>query len=152
VDRLDTWLNAQRGWRRLAFIGLATYAPIACLGFGILGFFALFSSSSPSVPAIVAIATLALPAAVGLGSISAAIYSRRARNPKRRKGQPPFFMWRFIALMWMILAGVATTSLTSPGQEAAAIAHLICTILVIPLAVVNYRYSRRFSRAPLTGE
>ena len=99
MDRLDTWLNAQRGWRRLALIGLATYAPIACLGFGILGFFALFELILAfGAAAIVAIAALALPAAVGLGSISAAIYSRRARNPKRRKGQPPFFMWRFIAL------------------------------------------------------
>jgi hypothetical protein len=75
VDRLDTWLNAQRGWRRLAIIGVATYAPIACLIFACLGFFSLLSSSGPPVPvgAVVAIAVLSAPAAVGLGSITARV-------------------------------------------------------------------------------
>jgi hypothetical protein len=148
VDRLDTWLNAQRGWRRLTIIGVATYAPIACLSFACLAFFSLLSSSGPSVPvrAVVAIAVLALPAAVGLGSITAMIYSRRARSPKRRKGLPPFLMWRQIALPWMILAGIATAPLTPPGNRTIALVHLIFALLVVPLAAENYRYSRRFTR------
>jgi hypothetical protein len=149
VDRLDTWLNAQRGWRRLAIIGVATYAPIACLVFACLGFFSLLSSSGPPVPvgAVVAIAVLAVPAAVGLGSITARIYSLRARSPKRRKGWPPFLMWRQISLLWMILAGIATAPLVPPGNRAIALVHLIFAILVIPLAAETYRYSRRFTRA-----
>ena len=148
MDRLDTWLNAQRGWRRLAIIGVATYAPIACLVFACLGFFSLLSSSGPPVPvgAAVAIAVLAVPAAVGLGSITARIYSLRARSPKRRKGWPPFLMWRQISLLWMILAGIATAPLVPPGNRAIALVHLIFAILVIPLAAESYRYSRRFIR------
>jgi hypothetical protein len=146
VDRLDIWLNAQRGWRRLAIVGVAFYAPIACLSYGCLAFWSLFSSSGPPVPvpAVVAIAVLALPAAVGLGSITAAIRSRREQSPKRRRGWPPLFMWRQIALLWMILAGMCTAPLTPPGNRAIAIAHLILAILVIPLAAENYRYARRF--------
>jgi amino acid transporter len=149
VDRLDTWLNAQHGWRRLTIIGVASYAPIACLSFGCLDFFSLLSSSGPSVPvrAVVAIAVLAVPAAVGLGSITAMIHSRRARSPKRRKGWPPFLMWRQTALLWMILAGIVTAPLTPPGNRTIALVHVIFAILVIPLAAETYRYSRRFTRA-----
>ena len=68
MDRFDTWLNAQRGWRRLTIVAVAFYAPIGCLSFGCLAFCSLFSSSRPSVPVptVVAIADLALPAAVGV--------------------------------------------------------------------------------------
>jgi hypothetical protein len=50
VDRLGNWLNAQRGWRRLAIIGVAWYPPTACLGF----FLSVFLPSWPPTPKPVA--------------------------------------------------------------------------------------------------
>jgi hypothetical protein len=157
VDRLDTWLNAQRGWRRLAIIGVAWYWPTVCLGFCVSGFCTLaFSSSWPSMPAlaIVAIAILAIPASVGVGSIMAVIYSRRARNPKRNKGLPPFLMWRQIAVPLVLLPTIAATTLTADhgppatGGPRLAGLQMISGIIVIVLAVENYRYGRRFTRSP----
>jgi hypothetical protein len=152
VDRLDTWLNAQQGWRRLTIVGVAFYAPVGCLAFACLGFFVLASSSSIPVPAVVAIAVLTLPAAIGLGLILDAVHSRRARSPKPgKKPRPPFFMWRQTALLWTILAGMGTTPLTPPGNRAIAIAHIILAILVIPLAAENYRYARRLRSSGAGG-
>ena len=79
MDRLDIWLNAQRGWRRLAVIGVSSYMPTVCLGFCVMGFWILgVSSSLPPMPVagIVAIALLAIPAAVGLGSITAVAFDK----------------------------------------------------------------------------
>jgi hypothetical protein len=142
VDRFDTWLNAQRGWRRLAIVGVAWYWPTAAIGFWLL----LFSRTwlpAPK-PVLVAIAVLALPAAGGLGSVMAANYSRRARNPKRKKGLPPFFMWRQIALPWVLFAGLSATSV-APRNHAVPGLQMISGVIVIALAVETYRYSRRFT-------
>jgi hypothetical protein len=159
VDRLDTWLNAQRGWRRLAIIGVASYAPIACLCFACLGF-SLLSSSEPSipVPAVLAIAILAIPAAVGVGSITAVIYSRRARNPKRKKGLLPFLMWRQIALPWLLIPTflnailLNTQDRSTLDERALALLQLVSSIAMIALAFETWRYSRRFTRPRGAGQ
>jgi hypothetical protein len=160
VDRLDTWLNGQRGWRRLAIIGVSSYMPAVCLGFCVMGFCILgFSSSLPSMPvaAIGAIAILAIPAAVGFGSITAVIYSRRARNPRRKKGLPPFFMWRQIALPWLLIPTLLNATLlntqdrSTPDLRALALLQVISSIAIIALAVETYRYSRRFTRPRAAG-
>jgi hypothetical protein len=161
VDRLDTWLNAQRGWRRLAIIGVASYMPTFCLGFCVSGFCILaFSSSLPPMPvaAIVAIAILAFPAAVGFGSIMAVIYSRRARNPKRKKGLPPFFMWRQIALPWLLIPTLLNATLlntqdrSTPDERALALLQVIFSIAMIALALETWRYGRRFTRPHGAGQ
>jgi hypothetical protein len=139
VDRLDTWLNAQRGWRRLALIGVAWYLPVFCLGFCL----SVFLPAWPPTPnpVLVAIALLALPGSVGLGSILAALHSRRARSPKRKKGLPPFLMWRQIALPWVLAAGLATTRV---ANQVAPGSLMISAIIIFALAVENWRYARRF--------
>ena len=161
MDRLDTWLNEQRGWRRLAIIGVSSYMPTVCLGFCVMGFFILgFSSSLPPMPvaAIVAIAVLAIPAAVGLGSIMAVIYSRRARNRKRKKGLPPFFMWRQIALPWLLIPTflnailLNTQDRSTPDVRALALLQVISSIAMIALALEIWRYGRRFSRPRGAGQ
>ena len=161
MDRLDTWLNGQRGWRRLAIIGVSSYMPTVCLGFCLMGFRILaFSSSLPPMPvaAIVAIAVLAIPAAVGFGSIMAVIYSRRARNPKRKKGLPPFFMWRQIALPWLLIPTLLNATLlntqdrSTPDMRALALLQVISSVAIIALALETYRYSRRFSRPRGAGQ
>jgi MFS family permease len=160
MDRLDTWLNAQRGRRRLAVIGVSSHMPTFCLGFCVLGFCVLGSSSSLPMPvaAIVAIALLAIPAAVGFGSIMAVIYSRRARNPRRKKGLPPFFMWRQIALPWLLIPTLLNATLlntqdrSTPLERALALLQVISSIAIIALALETYRYSRRFARSREAGQ
>jgi hypothetical protein len=79
VDRLDTWLNAQRGWRRLALIGATLYAPTFMTGFCAwlcVGLWAGGAAQGPTLPALAIGAILAVPAALGLGSATAAIRAR----------------------------------------------------------------------------
>ena len=161
MDRLDTWLNEQRGWRRLAVIEVSSYMPTVCLGFCVMGVCILgFSSSLPPMPvaAIGAIALLAIPAAVGFGSIMAVIYSRRARNPKRKKGLPPFFMWRQIALPWLLIPTFVNAILlntqdrSNPDVRALALLEVISSIAMIGLALEIWRYGRRFTRPRGAGQ
>jgi hypothetical protein len=161
MDRLDTWLNAQRGWRRLAIIGVSSYMPTVCLGFCVMVFCILgFGSSWPPMPvaAIVALAVLAIPAAVGFGSTLAVIYSRRARNPKRKKGLPPFFMWRQIALPWLLIPTflnailLNTQDRSTPDVRALALLQVISSIAMLALALETWRYGRRFTRPRAAGQ
>ena len=48
------------------------------------------------------IAVLAIPGAVCIGLAQSANYARSNRNPKRKKGQPPFFMWRTTLGLWLL--------------------------------------------------
>jgi hypothetical protein len=156
VDRLDTWLNGQRGWRRLAIIGGTFYLPTVWLGICPALCVAAFRSSGNPIPlpAIVAIAVLAIPAAVGFGSIMAVIHSRNVRNRKRKKGLPPFLLWRPIALAGVVLptSGVnlwlANQDPPAHGNLNVAGFQLISAVIVIALAVENIRYSRRFIKPP----
>jgi len=74
----------------------------------------------------------------------AALHSRRARRPGRKKGLPPFFMWRQIALPWVLVAGLAIGRI-APGNQALAGSQMISAIIMIALAVENWRYARRFT-------
>jgi hypothetical protein len=160
VDRLDTWLNEQRGWRRLAVFAMAWYWPTVWIAF----FFWVFPRTSLSVIVIVAIAMLALPAAVGLGSIMAVIYSRRARNRKRKKRLGPFFMWRQILLPWLMIPTLLNATLLNtqgrptPDERVLVLLQVIFSIAIFALALETWRYSRRFTRpyepgqATLAGE
>jgi hypothetical protein len=161
MDRLDARLNEQRGWRRLAVIGVSSYMPTVCLGFCVMGVCILgFSSSLPPMPvaAIGAIALLAIPAAVGFGSIMAVIYSWRARNPNRKRGLPPFFMWRQIALPWLLIPTLLNATLlntqdrSTPDERALALLQVISSIAIVVLALETWRYSRRFSRPRGAGQ
>jgi hypothetical protein len=158
VDRLDTWLNAQRHWRRLALIGATLYPPTVLIGFSSwLGFdlWATGASPDPTLPAlaICAIVVLAVPVAVGLGSVRVVIYAREARNPRRKKALPPFLMWRTTALFSLMFATSLLAMLVA-NQDSLTTAHkildglqIIFAIGVIALAVETLRYSRRFARA-----
>jgi hypothetical protein len=154
VDRLDTSLNAQRGWRRLAIFGMAWYLPIFLIAFCVV----VFPGSPTPVLAVVAIAILALPTAVGLGSIMAVVYSWRARNPRRKKGLAPFFMWRQMALPWLLIPTLLNATLLSaqgrstPDDRALALLQVISSIAIFALALETYRYSRRFTRPRGAGQ
>jgi hypothetical protein len=148
MDRLDTWLNAQRGWRRLALIGVAWYVPTACLCFCLSVFVPSWPPPTPR-PFLGGIALLALPGSVGFGSIMAALHSRRARSPKRKKGVPPFFMWRQIALPWVLVAGLAIGRM---DRRDLVVFQMTSAVIVVALAVENSRYARRCTTPSAVAE
>jgi hypothetical protein len=158
VDRLDTWLNAQRGRRRLAIIAIAWYISGVLIG---LSAYIVVANSSylagaawtpmPTV-AIVAITVLAAPAGVGIGLMADASYARKARRPNRKKGLPPFLMWRQIALPWLLIPTELTAmfagdqGLPRSDREALALTQVVFAVALIALSVELWRYSRRFTK------
>jgi hypothetical protein len=146
VDRLDTWLNAQRGWRRLLLMIATWYAStllLCCCAW-------MLSTSDFALPALDAtvIAILAIPATICLGSAMAANYARGARNPRRKKGQPPFFMWRTAVGLWLIPFYVLIGFL-SPFRAHHRTVFVLEIILVggyLLLVAETRRYTDRFTR------
>jgi hypothetical protein len=162
VDRFDTWLNAQRGWRRLALIGAALYAPTVTIGFcSWLGFELWAAEASPdptlSALAICAIVLLGVPVALGLGSVRELIYAREARNPRRKKALPPFLTWRNTALFWLMFATfLLATRVADRGSGPLTTGHrvlvglqLFFAIALIAVCVETLRYHRRLARTQI---
>jgi hypothetical protein len=146
VDRLDTWLNAQRGWRRLLLMIATWYGSALVLGRGVWG----LSTSEFALPALdsIVIAVLALPGAVCIGSVMAVIYARHTRSPKRKKGQPPFFMWRTTLGLWLLSFDLSiTVFLPTPGHHR-SILVLAMVFLggYLLLLLETRRYMDRFTR------
>jgi len=107
VDRLDTWLNAQRGWRRLLLMIATWYGSTLVLCRGVWG----LSTSEFTLPTLdaIVIAVIAVPGTVCIGLALAANYARSTRNARRKKGQPPFFMWRMTVAQWLLSFALLTT-------------------------------------------
>ena len=146
MDRLDTWLNAQRGWRRLLVLIATCYGSTLVLSYGIWG----LSTSEFAVPALdtVLIAVLAIPGAVCIGSVMAKIDARRARNPRRKKGQPPFFMWRTTVGQWLLsselLLGIFSPLYGHHRWVIGLMLILLCGFFLLVLE--TRRYTDRFTR------
>lgn len=156
MDRFDTWLNTQRGWRRLALIAVAGYAPTVMVGFYswlCLGLWAGGASQGRTLSAFAICAILAVPAAACLSAVGAMLYARQARNPRRKQALPPFLMWRMTALFSLMLASsLSATFVADQGSSTAshrvlAGLQLIFAVAVIALFVETLRYRRRFARA-----
>jgi hypothetical protein len=150
VDRFDTWLNAQRGWRRLLLMIATWYASTLLLCCSVW----MLSTSEFALPALDAtvIAVLAIPATICLGSAMAANYARRARNPRRKKGQPPFFMWRTAVGLWLIPLDLLIGF--GPLREHHRTVFVLEMILVggyLLLVAETRRYTDRFTR-PRAGD
>ena len=147
MDRLDTWLNAQRGWRRLLLMIATWYGSTLAISYGIWG----LSTSEFAVPAldIAVIAVLAIPGAVCIGSVLATIYARRARNPRRKKGLPPFFMWRTTVGLWL-LSSELLLGVFEPAPRAPHVGYLADVDLagrLFPARTERHRrYTDRFTR------
>ncbi|HEY5398534.1 MAG TPA: hypothetical protein VIL16_24420 [Trebonia sp.] len=93
MDRLDTWLNAQRGWRRFGLL-LVQIGPIA-----VLLAFCVVRVSGPSLPplglAFAGVVALGLAGAALLSLLRLWLHARRGRDD--RKKQVPLLTWRAIA-------------------------------------------------------
>ncbi len=146
MDRLDTWLNAQRGWRRLPLMIATWYGSTLSLGCSVWE----LSTSEFTLPVLDAtvIAVLALPGAACIGSVLAANYARNALNPKRKKGLPPFFMWRTTVGLWLITFDLSIGALIPHHGHHKAILALSMILVggYFLLVVETHRYTGRFTR------
>jgi hypothetical protein len=107
VDRLDAWLNAQRGWRRLALVWLQLYPASIVIANGYLTWRNRTPDQPPAI-SYVSLLTLAVPVATVLAVPFLLLRTARVRRIRRRGGLvEPFLSWRFTAL-FLLLAGSMT--------------------------------------------
>jgi hypothetical protein len=146
VDRLDTWLNAQRGWRRLLLMIATWYGSTLCLCGGVWG----LSTSEFTLPTLdaIVIAVVAVPGTVCIGLALAANYARRTRSPKRKKGQPPFLMWRTAVGIWLLTFGLLITIFMPSHWRHKPVLVLAVIFLggYFLLLVETIRYTDRFTQ------
>lgn len=146
MDRLDTWLNAQRGWRRLLLMIATWYASTLLLCSSVW----MLSTSEFTLPTFdaIVIAVLAIPGAVFIGLALAANYARHTRSPKRKKGQPPFLMWRTTVGLWLLTSELLIT-LFIPHHGHHKSLFVLDMILLggyLLLMAETRRYADRFTR------
>lgn len=106
VDRVDRWLNAQRGWRRL-LIGWLALAPVL-VDFGLLwsswgNFDDQATVATRSVLVRVAIAAL-------VGVPLADVMTRLQMRWRKSRPWAPQFSWRTIAATYVFMAGACAAS------------------------------------------
>ena len=101
----------------------------------------------PTLDAIV-IAVVAIPGAVCIGLDLAANYARQTRNPKRKKGQPPFFMWRTAVGMWLLTFGLLITVFMPPHwrHKPGFVLAMIFLGGYFLLLIETLRYTDRFTQ------
>jgi hypothetical protein len=150
VDRVDRWLNAQRGWRRL-LIGWLAIAP-ALLLMGLWWSAWGNIDADVTVPIGTVLLRVAIVAVAGIPL--AAVQVRPLR--RRRKSRPwePGFSWRMIAGMYVMMTGwgVSTYGNTRTLAWQQHQHHLLSGALL--LSVVGYgvmliwngRYYRKLRR------
>jgi hypothetical protein len=81
MDRLDTWLNAQRGWRRFSLLWLGSYPLAMCLGVATTGWQDLAGNHPPGAVYILWPLALSVPGALllaGLMLLARSLSARRA--------------------------------------------------------------------------
>jgi MFS family permease len=147
VDRLDTWLNAQRGWRRFALLMLQI-GPIA-----VLLAFCCVGASGRSLPPL----SLAFAGVVAVGLVGAALLSllrlwlhaRRGRDD--RKKRVPLLTWRAMAytpvmmgpFILIVILSNASPEWHQQHQHALDIAILIFFPCMIFVMIEQSRYMKR---------
>jgi hypothetical protein len=143
VDRLDTWLNAQRGNRRELLIWL-WLAPLAAMIATMT-----WTSFEPAGPLVI-IAGLVVFALLRVG---ARLLKRASASRKGPDGKwtLPMFTWRRFALMYLICGNLTVNALfwpaPSPGWEhwhqVHDTAELVCAVCYLALLIAEIRYQRR---------
>ena len=125
MDRLDTWLNAQRGWRRLLLMIATWYGSTLCLCCGVWG----LSTSEFTLPT--------LDAAPGTASTAITM-----------KGQPPFLMWRTTVGLWLLTSELLITVFIPHHGHHKSLFVLAMILLggYFLLLVETLRYTSRFTR------
>jgi len=76
------------------------------------------------------------------------IYARQARSPRRKKGQPPFFMWRTTVGLWLLNLDLSLgvfNPLHGHHRSTFALAMILLGGYFV-VAVETRRYTERFTR------
>jgi hypothetical protein len=157
VDRLDAWLNAQRGWRRFALMWLWLYPLGWLVGDIWLGGENLISDRSPSTGYLYWFAVLSIPVALTLAALALPMRAAHARSRARRgKSQEPMVTWRWMGCL-ILMTSNSTVAACMENQAViwkrqhplAASISLVLAVCLLALLLENFRYTRRV-RARLT--
>jgi hypothetical protein len=145
VDRLDTWLNAQRGGRRELLVWL-WLSPLAAMIAAMT-----WASFEPAGPGLI-IAALVVLVLLRVGTRTL-MRARPSATPEDRdaKWTPPVFTWRQFAMIYLICPNIIINVLfwpvQSPGWEHWHQIHdnaeLICSVCFLALVIGEIRYLRR---------
>jgi hypothetical protein len=143
VDRLDSWLNSQVGWRRAVLIWLQMSIPLIGCGCS------LWALITPGVPGLgleflAAVAWSALAAALATGIVLAVEHSRPTRHRDR-----PALAWWFSAATLCMTAQALLGELTNQQPYWPHIHRVVDIVsMVLILAAVTFciEGARRYRR------
>jgi hypothetical protein len=108
MDRLDTWLNAQRGWHGFLVAWLVALPGGVALSTLWVAASQLFGPTALSASAVLARLELGVVASVPLAVLNFALVSIYRRRPaKRGKNPMPRYLWRGIASIHALVAAGA---------------------------------------------
>jgi hypothetical protein len=150
VDRLDTWLNAQRGWR-LVLVRCVVLAPFGLVGGAMWSDEVTFDPATPQVRAMVARMALCTAASFLLAALT--LLPPAWRSPARRPDRP-WPTWRLIAYLYTFVAALLVAAYEQAEPETWGW-HNHDRVLLLQLALVgvslvmfvwNARYLSRLRR------
>jgi hypothetical protein len=154
VDRLDTWLNAQRGWRRFWLLWLNLYPIAMCLGVITMGWQGLTGSEPPGPAFIFWSLALSVPGALLLTVLvllTRRRYERRAVT--RGKIQKPLFFWRMTGYIFLLISAMTIQQfgMTQPHgwrhhHQVLDVTALVCLVCGMVLLFDGLRYAYRLRR------
>jgi hypothetical protein len=102
VDRLDTWLNGQHGWRLFVLFCLEALPLALMLSLTLNVAWSLFSGPLPTPSTIAGAAVMAVPGALALACLMLWLHPRAVRSARKRYMSPyPLLSWR--AFAWLLL-------------------------------------------------
>jgi hypothetical protein len=153
VDRLDTWLNAQRGWRRLGLLWLQTFPASILVVNAYLGWRGL-SDSQPAGTEWVWLVALAVPCTTVLAGVVLLLRPGSERRAgSRGRFVQPLFSWRGTGFILLLASSkVADVYVTSAPYDWKQRHHALSAILMVliigacVLGFENFRYIRRMRR------
>jgi hypothetical protein len=150
VDRVDRWLNAQRGWRRLLVGWLVTAPALVVMGLWWSGWGNI--DSGTTVPTGAVLLHVAIAALAGIPLMAVQVWPRRRRRKSR--AWEPRFSWRMIVGMDTLMTGMGVLAYANTRTLAwqQHQHHLVSAALFVSLVVDgvmliwNGLYSRKLRR------
>jgi hypothetical protein len=142
MDRLDVWLNAQRGWRRFALLMLQVGAPCVVISFGCFGLLNRLPAHGLPLAGIIALGVVA-------AGMTGLLDAWRARNGRSERAVR--LSWRVMAYTPVIMSPfilILLTANASPewDQQHHALKTIALFVLlpcVLIVTLERMRYERR---------
>ena len=153
MDRLDTWLNAQQGWRRYALVSLQSYGPSVLMVNAYLGWRDL-PSGQPSQTQYAWLLALAIPCAAALAGPALLLRTASERRIRRRAGfVAPGLSWRVTGMLLLLASSTTLMTFIDGHSQGWKQQHdgLWTVVLILPvcsfaLGLEGFRYARRIRR------